>query len=245
MGEIIVKRGYLQLLLPYVPVIAVLVGWLLEPFGERGTLIFFLASLIALFGGSYYQYIQLKVKEAEKAKELISLHRHDLMNHIQVLMGYLSMKRIDPMKTYIEQMVRRAQGERLVSEFRYAPLAVTLLTLPHRFNSWQVDIQIEESIRFSHQTAEKKLLMIVNQVLPWLDYKLQKDQAFIKNLVIHLARSEQGIRLTAKIVEEQGKNVSLFSYSREWIKLKQSVKKWDGDLRLSPDGKGLIIDCQA
>lgn len=238
------KRGHLQLVLPYIPVIAVLIVWLLEPFGERGTLIFFLASLIALFGGSYYQYIQFKEQEAEKAKELISLHRHDLMNHIQVLMGYLSMKKIDPMKTYIDQLVRKAQGERIVSEFRYAPLAVALLTLPHRFKSWQVDIQVEESIQFSHQAAEKKLLMIVDQVLPWLDQKLQKDQVLIKNLTIHLAPSDQGVRLTAKIIEEQGNPVSLLCYSREWIKLKQSVRKLDGDLRLLPDGKGIIIDCQ-
>lgn len=238
------KRGFIRLLLPYVPVIAVLVGWLVEPFGERGTLIFFLASLIALFGGSYYQYIQTKEREAEQAKEIISMQRHDWMNHIQVLMGYLSMKRTDPMKTYIEQLVRKAHRERRVSEFRYAPLAVTLLTLPHRFKSWQIDVQVDESIKLPHYTAEKKLLMIVNQVLPWLDRKLTQDQAFIKNLIIDLARSEQGVRLTAKVVEEQGKPVSLFSYSREWKRLKQSVKKWDGDLKLHPDGKGITIDCQ-
>ncbi len=177
------KRGFIVGKL-VVPMALLMFGWLIHPFGKLVDFFFFLASFITLVAGVAYlqkQWLeQAKVKEEERARQVFAELRHDLMNHIQVLMGYLMMKKEEQIKKYLNKLVKQAQTERTVSRLTYAPLAVALLELPRRLKEWEVTLAVSEAFGFGQINEEKVFLEIWQRLLATIDTKRQQCDAFVQ-----------------------------------------------------------------
>lgn len=177
------KRGFMPGKL-VIPMVLLMFGWLIHPFGKLVDFCFFLASLITLLTGAAYSrkvwLEQAKVKEAERAKQVYTELRHDLMNHIQVLMGYLMMKKEEQTKKYLNKLVKQAQTERIISKLMYAPLSVALLELPRRLKEWEVTLTVSETFGFDHIDEEKIFLEIWQRLLAAIDTKQQQCDEFVQ-----------------------------------------------------------------
>ncbi|MBA4602727.1 Spo0B domain-containing protein [Thermoactinomyces mirandus] len=177
------KRGFTTSKL-VIPMVLLMVGWLVHPFGKLVDFFFFLASFITLVAGMSCMQkqwlVQAKIKEEERAKQVFAELRHDWMNHIQVLMGYLMMKKEEPIRKYLNKLVQQAQTERTVSRLMHAPLAVALLELPHRQKEWEVTLAVSEAFGFGNMDEEKIFLEIWQRLLAAIEKKQQLVDEFVQ-----------------------------------------------------------------
>ncbi|OYD08244.1 Spo0B domain-containing protein [Paludifilum halophilum] len=90
---------------------------------------------------------QCRLRNADETLQLLSRHRHDWMNHVQVVTGYASMGQAQRIPPYLEKQVNRLQEERLISRVEPSFLALTLVTLPQEYPEWQWEIHVDESAR--------------------------------------------------------------------------------------------------
>ena len=207
------KRGF-KISKPFVPLMLVMTGWLVHPFGKSGDVFFFLASWCALFGGIFYLQNLQKIQEAEQAKKIFSELRHEWMNHIQVLMGYLMMKREESIKDYLNRLVKQAQTERIISNLSYAPLAVSLLNIRHRLKEWELSLNVSERFRFESVEEEKKFLKIWQQLVAMIEKRRQQTDAYIE-ASFSLEKEENQVQVEIQSNEPRPTKL----WSDEWIQL--------------------------
>lgn len=244
MGEKRVGQGYMEIVKPFSPTIAILIGWLLQPFGMAGDILFFVVALFALWGGIYFSHKkrteQARVREADRIKQILSRQRHDWMNHVQVLMGYDALQKYERFKPYLQTLVQNANHERMISEIRYSPLAVAFLTLSHRYRQWELEVEVDTSFQLPSQKDEQNMLHIVEEIFPWLEKQLQVETTDLQ-LEVHLSQTEEYANLTIEMVEEMDSPADLSSDSHEWEQVRNHIKKWGGELSSLPDRNGISI----
>lgn len=74
--------------------------------------------------------------------EVLSYQRHDILNHMQVLLGYLKLGRYEQCEEYINRFIQSAHRDSLVSALGHDELAAFLLT----FNAFHKNITLEVEI---------------------------------------------------------------------------------------------------
>jgi hypothetical protein len=238
-----VRRSGFQWVLPFVPTIVLLVGWLVQPFGRTGTILFFLGSLLSLgFGIACAHLLRNRMESvaaAERIRRISSIKRHDWMNHIQVLMGYLMMKKEDRLKAYMQKLVERAGHERNLSESRYAPLSASLLILDDRFKDWEIEWNVPKAIRFSEVAAEKKLFQLLETLFQFLEAKGEAEKGYGKlqiSLVqndpwVHVKINWQLDELPFRIAETDEKT------------LKNKLQRWQAKMETLSGRNGMEVAC--
>jgi hypothetical protein len=217
-------------LVPFVPVATVLVAWLIQPWGRAGEIVCFALAIVALLAAAVWLKRVGEARaerEAEKIKELISRKRHDWMNHVQVLMGYLSLGKQDRMRAYLQKLVDAAGRERAVSEFGYAPLAVALLTLKETFGDWEVDVGVDAGFRLSGERSERLLYGLLSSVCPLVENVARRHGEMFR-ISFRLYRDEKGPALSVRWWSATGEALTVPLSDRERKRFHRQVKKWNG-----------------
>jgi hypothetical protein len=246
MGEINVGRDLFRHLRPFVPLLAIMAGGMVQPWGLTGAIPFFAVSLVLLVMGirslrnTWRE--ESAVEEAVRLKNFISRQRHDWMNHVQVLLGYLALGKTDRMKEYLEKLAGSAGQERLVAECKHAPLAVALMTLHHRDWRRNVELKVDTPLSFLKLEDEVRLCRMLGLVVPWLEETL-KAEANDHTLVAAIDREAQAAVVTMEVTGGTEPLTSLHTRSHEWAKLRNDIKEHRGELRLLGSGRGIEIRC--
>lgn len=237
------ERTLFQMIKAYSPTVLLMVGWFIQPFGKWGELIFFLATLVAFFVSGYLFYINAKqrasLKEAERMKQLLSHERHDALNHIQVMMGYMMLKKTDRIETYLAEWVERARQERLLSEFRFAPLSVALVTLKYRWKQWDVKVNIDEAIRVSQQD-EQRLYETIHALTGWLERQLADHKSYLQ-VSFTLTQEPERVILDVSVTSDEEEPVGLFASEQEIKDLQRTIGHMKQPCKLTPDEDGLQV----
>ena len=210
------KRG-LKISKPFVPLMLVMTGWLVHPFGKLGDVFFFLASWCALSGGIFYLQNLEKIQEAERMKKIFTDLRHEWMNHIQVLMGYWMMKKEEAVRNYLDRLVNQARTERIITNLSYAPLAVALLHIRHRLKEWDLSLSVSERFRFETVEEEKKFLEIWQRLVAMIENKRHQTNGYVEAF-FSLSREENRVRVEIK----SGESDAASFWTDEWIQLLES-----------------------
>ncbi len=238
------RQDFLYLVKPFSPTIVILIGWVLQPFGFAGAVFFFIAAMIALWGGIYFSHTkktrQQLVSEAEQIRRILSRKRHDWMNHIQVLIGYQALNKQELIKSYLQKLVQEAADERLISEIRYPPLAVALMTLGHRYRRWEIEVKVDRSLQLSKPEDGERLYHIVEKVFPWLDEQARNNPDWTR-LRLSLFRQEEHVLVTVEMLSDDSSLISLDFSPDEWDQLRNHISKWSAECTLLPENKGIRI----
>ncbi|MGA8941442.1 MAG: Spo0B domain-containing protein [Thermoactinomyces sp.] len=233
------KRGFISKLV--VPMALLLFGWLIHPFGKLVDFFFFLASIIMLVAGTaclQKRWLeQAKVKEEERAKQVFAELRHDLMNHIQVLMGYLMMRKEEQIKKYLDKLAKQAQTERTVSRLKYAPLAVALLELPRHLKEWEVTLNVAETFGFDRIDDEKVFFVIWQRLLAAIGTKQKQCDAFVQ-ASFTLANDKDEVQVKLQFA---GSKPSAFLEDDFRDRLENHLRKAEPSLALTYKENGLLL----
>lgn len=238
------RRDWIRALQFFSPMILLMLGWVFQPFGKIGALFFFLATSIAWAAGLYFflrrKHEQMLVAEAEWLKEVLSRQRHDLMNHVQILMGYQSLKKPERITAYLQKLIQTATHERTISEIGYAPLAVSLLTLDQRYKQWAMSVEVENSLQLPTLVDERRLLKTLDTSFAWLDQTM--DGRWDGHRVeLHLYQGDAEVACEIQLLREDGEKIAVRFEDQELEQLQNKLDLLEAELVPAEEYEGIGV----
>jgi len=121
---------------------------------------------------------------------LFNHYRHDWMNDIQLLFGYVKLKKYDKLDDLMEKIKDKVQRESYVSKLGHTDLIVYLLSFQAEVKDMLLEIELKKEIHLNELALDSRRLcgLLISLV-----------EAFKSNAVYH-ADGEH--RLTVEFVEE-------------------------------------------
>lgn len=196
-GEVIVSYGWSFWFKRTVPPLAV--AFFLVAVQPWGGVIGVLMGFGFLLGWSWWLrrlcrgWEQMNQKENARSRlQLMSRQRHDSLNHIQVLMGYLSLNKPERISSYLEKIVNQWELERKVSQINDPVLACYLVTFirDHAEWHWKMDLD-EEAFPLPFKSSER-IFKIVKGVIDRLEIYGNLEQLYLglskkdENIIVEL-----------------------------------------------------------
>lgn len=218
-------QGWWAWLKPLSPAVLCLIFSAVQPWGWRAGIVLGAVGVFALIMGVRHLYereqAHFRIREAKTSLNLLGRKRHDWMNHIQVIMGYLSMKQSDRIRPYLERLVQQAQWERRLSQVNHPPLAVALVSLPHRFPEWNWQVEIGESFQTIPPAEGERICRMVEETAEEMERMAPPDH-----------------RTTVRFCFDKGEYGLIFSVNvsrarevlqkNDWERLKKQIEAWQG-----------------
>jgi hypothetical protein len=219
-GAIGLPRSAFYLLVP----VAVLVIW-----GLTMMDIVWFFTITVVFVLSMFFYVRETKKEhqqqeAAKTKRLLSKIRHDLMNHVQVLMGYQMMKREDKISDYLDRLAEHAMEEREIAELQDEKLVVFLLTLSHSYPQWEWKVEKLPTFIESPSKTNDPIVEWLSSCIQVLA-KMGENKYNWQKVVLQLSGDEQTNFFSFQVYDAENMLIDLHVPAGEWTNLKDEYKQ--------------------
>jgi stage 0 sporulation protein B (sporulation initiation phosphotransferase) len=117
--------------------------------------------LIAAFSMIVLLYAERERREAEHRMKIIHTlnhHRHDWMNEVQVLFGYIRMKKYDKLQPYVDKLMAKVHHTSGMTKLGIPSLVVYLLTFPTRKTALSLEIELDREIRLDRLPIDNERL---------------------------------------------------------------------------------------
>ncbi|SDW26676.1 Sensor_kinase_SpoOB-type, alpha-helical domain [Marininema mesophilum] len=166
-----------------------------------------------------------RIESAQGSLHLLSRYRHDWLNHVQVIMGYLSMKRQEKILPFLRELTDVARQEREAATVGYPPLALSLSTLNQRVPEWRWIVEVSEELKTIQPKWGESLYQGLEQVVQWLHVQgktlLEPEEVWLR------VEKEQS---TWIITVQPDFPSELEVASSEWTTLRDTIRKQGGTL---------------
>lgn len=133
----------------------------------------------------------------QRILRLFNHYRHDWMNDIQILMGYVQLKKYDKLSPLMEKIKAKVQQESYVSKLGLPHLILHLLTFQSEVKELALDIRLNEEARLSeldHPEASAEDIIAVLNAFQEEATDSKEDENLLE---LHLNREGQRLLLTA------------------------------------------------
>jgi hypothetical protein len=163
-------------------------------------------------------------QEAAETKRLLGKVRHDLMNHVQVLMGYQMMKRDDKIQDYLQRLAAEATNERELAELQDEELAVFLLLLSYHYPQWEWEVQKLSTYR---EPAAKTNEPITQWLASCMDVlaKIGEEKYDWQKVVLQLSGDDQTNFFSFQVYDAENNIIHLHVPEGEWTNVKDQFKQ--------------------
>jgi hypothetical protein len=184
------------------------------------------AIALAYLGWGYCLYLskseiqEVKEIEALRIIKILSHQRHDWMNHVQIIFGYLTLKKYEKIKEFLGTLSQQSNEERLISDLRYAPLAVFLLTLPYQFIQWTIKVKLMNMFN-STIPEEKTLLSILELFYLWLEKALKG--AIVEKVTMNIQKDT--CLVATILVQGNGLKTSCVNLQNDFKEIRDNIRR--------------------
>lgn len=86
---------------------------------------------------------QLYLRDSREFIDVLRIHRHDYLNHLQVIMGSIQLKRSDYALDYIKEVIDGLKKESRISNIKHPEVAALLLKKIHQAEEKAVTLEID------------------------------------------------------------------------------------------------------
>ncbi len=136
------------------------------------------------------------LSDNENIVRLMKIYRHDWLNHIQVILGYVSMKKCEKIKEYIDRVYETVKQESDISNFKDKDLAAFLYLLPVHYPKLDIQLEVEENINETMKMANGKwILSYLKAFIDLLAFS-QENQDQIYPLYLTITHNTHDIMVT-------------------------------------------------
>jgi hypothetical protein len=231
MGEMVMEQGFIPIFEPFGPTMITLLIGLFQAFAVLSSVLIVIAFIVGIVVLDRSKKERERMDEAERMKQMFHHWRHHWMNHVQVMMGYLSLQKPERIQPYLQQLMQEAEQERVILEMKYAPLAIALLTLSDRYPQWKVQVEVGSNFALPEE-EERNLFQIIEIVFPWLE-KQATDVADWNQMEVNVEQQSEKVLLGIQIFRVDGHLVYFDFPVHQWEELRHSIRKWNGQVAVN------------
>lgn len=218
------------------------VASLFEPWGKQGDVLLVILGTVVLIVAAYGQYKWQNDKANDNADELLScmnMKRHDWLNHIQVMLGYLSLNKYDRLQAYLQKIMAEAEQESHMCHLGYAPLSHYLLTRPMNKPNVLIDLHIVPDCKVHSERQGERLLNTIREVERLLVQTCRPSAGETLTIGMTLAAHASDIMVYIDIPDQT--NVQRELKRGDWTKLCHKVLSQNGEVFL--EGEAAVMEC--
>lgn len=140
--------------------------------------------------------------EIEDWLEFAKHQRHDLLNHFQVILGFLQMGRQELCIEYIRKMTKKNNQESRIASLGYPPLEAYLLTFNALHTDFFLEVDIPHPIDLNQYRMDKEnLLRIISRLVEIYRSHMVKNQGKVNSCYLTLQIIEEYLNM---IIEFEG-----------------------------------------
>lgn len=234
----------IQILIVYIVAVCCFITPLYHAWSRQYAGLFVLLGISVLIGAVYLQQRWANYETASQTNDLISsmsVKRHDWLNHIQVMMGYVSLNNQDRLQSYMKRIVDDAEQESYICQLGYAPLTSYLLT--HNLLNTQtvLDIHIVSKLTVKNDKQGKQLLNAIREIerLVQKTYSLSAEDSPLK-IGITLAAHESDIMLYVDF-PDSSKSLQRGIGQQDWATFCKDVLSRNGEVFI--EGEQVALEC--
>ncbi|GAB6179815.1 hypothetical protein JCM14036_11340 [Desulfotomaculum defluvii] len=152
------------------------------------TLTIFIYSLLHYFKASYLEqeYAQEKLKNelSQNTIHLLRCHRHDFLNHLQVILGYIQLNKTTKAEEYIKNINQELSDIRIISNIQLPEVAVLLYTKKAEANQSNIKLNFDFETDLSEIAIKQTdLVRIVSNLIDNAFYELKKLTNSVEKIV--------------------------------------------------------------
>lgn len=202
-----------------IPCMAAIFCWTFQPWGRIGNIIFCgITSIMVLstFLINRHQIAKsLEKKQAQLICEFASHKRHDLMNHVQVLMGYIAMDRLDLAQRYLESLAEMANLERKLSDFRMSELVAFFVTLPYTYKKWKWKLHASGQLANVSEKLQVRILSTLSLLFEKLS-EMGANRYEWETIELSLAVDLSQVTITIRVKNTNGEPIRFVPESQKF-----------------------------
>ena len=166
--------------IPYVPAVVCFVASL---FGEKVTAAFLVTTGVVCLTAVVCVQQRRETRDQDDWIACLNVKRHDWLNHIQVIRGYLTLKKHDRLQPYLEHIMSEIEQESKMSP-GYSPLSRYLLTR-QLLNDSILHVHIVEGLKIANDGQGERLMKTIQEV-----------ESFVRNVYAKIPEPQAKIEMT-------------------------------------------------
>jgi hypothetical protein len=234
--------GFSKLIVPFVPMIFLLGLWLFQPWGWWGSLLFFFLVLF-LFGIGLWRIHTLMIGSFSQGfKNWLSRQRHDWMNQLQVMMGYVALQKTDQLKQYLTRLSQRMIHERNLTELRYTPFLLFLLTLSVRYPKWEWELDVPEKLQFTKEQRERQAYRLLCQFFDWLaKMGTGENEGRFSKISLGITQNNSYVTFCIELLEGDDSLQSVDIPPDQWQKIERIGSRFHAEMIQLEEASGFLI----
>lgn len=236
------QTNIIHTLTPYVPAVGCFVASLFEPWGKQSAVLLVSLGIVLLIAAVTVQrkrYSQDKHDDTDDMIACMNIKRHDWLNHIQVMKGYLSLNKHDRLQSYLNHVLNEVEQESCICHLGYTPLSRYLLTHNMLAKDILLDIHIMHGLKVENDRQGERLLNTIKEVEHFLHHTCGTLLGEPLKIGITLAPHEKDIMLYVDLPEQPLLSDEL--RQADWTAFSKKVSSWNGEVFIERDE--LAMEC--
>ncbi len=155
----------------------------------------------------------------EQIIKMINLQRHDLLNHIQVLHGFLKLGSYDEMMHYLEKITTQLQNEHYISQLRSSELFLYIHTYPVRNAVMLFEVEIAETIHLDEYNIVNEQIKLLIELLELVSQGSTISNDVLPSLLLTMGKLGDRVKFTIDYVGYLNQEVLTQEWSRIYHQL--------------------------
>ncbi|CAJ1003402.1 MULTISPECIES: Spo0B domain-containing protein [Bacillales] len=136
----------------------------------------------------------LFTQQTDQLLAVLNRQRHDWLNHVQVLLGYLRLGRLEEGEKYLKRIAELAMQESMVARLNSSLLSVFFLTFNALNNDLLLEVDVCSEVDLRKAAAdEHDLFQLVAGIVFTVGEHLDRNEFEPASMQISLYRGEKGI----------------------------------------------------
>ncbi|MED0732070.1 Spo0B domain-containing protein [Aneurinibacillus aneurinilyticus] len=172
--------------------------------------------------------------------EVMNHQRHDWLNHIQVLLGYLKLERYEMCEEYIRKITADANRDTLVFRLEYPPLVAYLLSFNALHNNVRIEVEIPAPFSLMMLEEGPRLGDFILSVVKLYQQHALYNDGQSNTLLLTLHCEEGALQVVADFAGELdvGKSTSALD------KMQIQAQAWGANVLLAPHtASESVLEC--
>lgn len=170
---------------------------------------------------------------------ILQHYRHDLMNRLQIVQGYVNMGKLDKVESKLDEILDYYNEERKLMGLYVPAFMLWIIQFNSRYNNFRLTYKIYTESKSLH-TYDSRLVDKSEHMMSCLNNFLDREELYELYLEIREVKGLDKMEISFYLVGEFDIEVA------DWETLNKKMKKEELDVRLGNDGIYFVfsVPCQ-
>lgn len=143
---------------------------------------------------------RIEMEEAEnKFISILNHYRHDWLNDLQIVFGYVKLKKYDNLERFLDKIKDKLEQESMIARLDVPSLTLDLISFRHSNHTFNLKLEMEQGLQLSKGSVLTKVISeIIMETLRVFEDTAQMTSEKTNDLCIHMNREENAIILMFK-----------------------------------------------